>query len=974
MIQKDFEHIHPAYTLVSQEYIDEVKSYAAMLRHNRTGACVAVLSNDDKNKVFDIIFRTPPRDSTGVAHILEHSVLCGSRNFPVKDPFVELVKGSLNTFLNAMTYPDKTMYPVASCNDKDFQNLMHVYLDSVFYPNIYSRREIFEQEGWHYAMESADDDLTYNGVVYNEMKGAFSSPEQVLSRRITSTLFPDTTYGQESGGDPDVIPELTYESFLEFHRRYYHPSNSYIYLYGDFDVREKLDFIDSAYLSHFDRLEVDSEIALQKPFDAMREAVCDYSLGSGEDVKDNTYLAYNVVLKDSLDPMMSVAFQVLDYALMSCPGAPLKKALISSGIAKDAYCEYEKSIRQPYMSIIAKNSNASDKETFMDIIRTTLRQIVREGLNENSLKAALNTMEFKFREADYGFAPSGLMYGILMMDSWLYDQTQPFTHLKRFQTFDALREKIGTGYFENLIETYLLDNPHASLLVLSPKQGLAKENEVRLARALADKKAAMTADEIEKIVADTKHLREYQETPSSQEELKTIPMLTLEDIDKAPVPVVNEERPVGGFPGLVHAYETRGIGYMKLMFDISKMPKRLMSYAGLLAAVLGNIDTKNYEYQDLNNEISMYTGGIYTTASVYGAQDPDGYSLRFEVGGRAMTARLGQMATLMEEMMFESRLDDVKRLKEIVDEQVSRLQMAFNSAGHAVAVNRATSYFSEAGAVKEQLSGMDYYHFIRGLAEDFDARSAQLTAALKETAAFIFRKDNVMIDLTGREDVLSAAEEALLGLKDRLYGQIPGKEAFTFEPQAKNEGFITSGMVQYAVCAGNFVKAGYRYHGGLNVLKVIMEYEYLWTALRVKGGAYGCMSGFSRNGNAYFASYRDPNLKETLDVYRQCAEYLKNFEVSDRDMLKYIIGAVSAADAPQKPFLAAARSLGAYFAGLTNEDLQKTRDEMLSTNQETIRSFAGLVESFVSQNYMCVVGSESQIDKNRSLFGAVENL
>ena len=484
----------------------------------------------------------------------------------------------------------------------------------------------------------------------------------------------------------------------------------------------------------------------------------------------------------------------------------------------------------------------------------------------------------------------------------------------------------------------------------------------------------MTADEIEKIVADTKHLREYQETPSSQEELKTIPMLTLEDIDKAPVPVVNEERPVGGFPGLVHAYETRGIGYMKLMFDISKMPKRLMSYAGLLAAVLGNIDTKNYEYQDLNNEISMYTGGIYTTASVYGAQDPDGYSLRFEVGGRAMTARLGQMATLMEEMMFESRLDDVKRLKEIVDEQVSRLQMAFNSAGHAVAVNRATSYFSEAGAVKEQLSGMDYYHFIRGLAEDFDARSAQLTAALKETAAFIFRKDNVMIDLTGREDVLSAAEEALLGLKDRLYGQIPGKEAFTFEPQAKNEGFITSGMVQYAVCAGNFVKAGYRYHGGLNVLKVIMEYEYLWTALRVKGGAYGCMSGFSRNGNAYLHPTAIRILKKHWMYTVSVPNILKILKSATGICLNILSGRSALPMHRKKPFLAAARSLGAYFAGLTNEDLQKTRDEMLSTNQETIRSFAGLVESFVSQNYMCVVGSESQIDKNRSLFGAVENL
>ena len=974
MIKKKFENIHPAYTLVSQEYIDEVKSQAAMLRHNKTGACIAVLSNDDKNKVFDIIFRTPPKDSTGVAHILEHSVLCGSKHFPVKDPFVELVKGSLNTFLNAMTYPDKTMYPVASCNDKDFQNLMHVYLDSVFYPNIYSHKEIFEQEGWHYALEDANGELTYNGVVYNEMKGAFSSPEQVLSRKISSTLFPDTTYGQESGGDPDNIPELTYEAFLDFHRRYYHPSNSYIYLYGDFDVNEKLDFIDKEYLSQFDYLDVDSEIMLQRPFDGIKEECYSYSLGSGEDEADNTYLAYNVVLKDSLDPVMYVAFQVLDYALMSCPGAPLKKALITSGIAKDAYCEYERSLRQPYMSIIVKNSNERDKERFVEIIRTTLEGIVKEGINENSLKAALNTMEFKFREGDYGWVPGGLMYGILMMDSWLYDKEQPFTHLKCFKTFDYLRTQIGTGYFEKLITDYLLDNTHGSLLILKPQKGLATQHESRLKDMLAAKKASMTNEEIEAIIADTKHLKEYQETPSSQEELMSIPMLSLEDIDKTPVPLVNEELTMGNLKGLYHNYETKGIGYLKLLFNISGIPAALLPYAGLLSSVLGNIDTNNYDYQDLNNEISMYTGGIYTAASAYGAPEIDGYTPCFEISGRAMLGELGKMSGLMQEIMFESKLEDTKRLKEIIDENASRLQMALNSAGHAVAINRATSYFSEAGAFKEMLSGVEYYRFVKELAKNFDSRAQEISDALKAAARFIFRRDNLMVDFTGRPEDLSFAEAALQGLLDRLVAEAPHKEVFAFEPGHKNEGFITPGMVQYDVCAGNYIKAGYAYHGGLNVLKVIMEYDYLWTALRVKGGAYGCMSGFSRNGNAYFASYRDPNLKETLNIYSQCADYLRNFEVSDRDMLKYIIGAISSADTPQKPFMAAARSLGAYMAGLTNADVQKTRDEILATNVDTIRSFAGLVESFVSQDYICVVGSESQIEKNKGLFNTVENL
>lgn len=971
---KNFDHIPPAYTLVSQEYIDEVKSHAAILRHNKTGASVAVLSNDDKNKVFDIIFRTPPKDSTGVPHILEHSVLCGSKHYPVKDPFVELVKGSLNTFLNAMTYPDKTMYPVASCNDKDFQNLMHVYLDSVFYPNIYSHKEIFQQEGWHYALESTDGELTYNGVVYNEMKGAFSSPEQVLSRKISSTLYPDTPYGQESGGDPECIPCLTYEEFLDFHRKYYHPSNSYIYLYGDFNVYEKLDFIDKEYLSKFEFQKVDSEIPLQKPFGELKEEVCTYSLGGGEDEKDNTYLAYNVVLEECLDPVMYVAFQVLDYALMSCPGAPLKKALIASGIAKDAYCEYERSIRQPYMSIIVKNSNEEDKDKFIEIIHTTLEKIVREGINENSIRAALNTMEFKFREADYGWVPGGLMYGILMLDSWLYDKDQPFTHLKCFKTFDVLRERISSGYFEKLIEKYLLNSKHASVLILKPEKGLSTRNEEQLKKVLAEKKKSLSNEEIRQIIDETKHLREYQETPSTQEELKSIPMLSLDDIDKSVIPVKNEKVNIGGFNGLFHEYETKGINYVKLLFDMDGIPKRLIPYAGLLSCVLGNIDTKNYDYQDLNNEISMYTGGIYTAASVYGANRQGAFNPRFEVSGRAMVDLTDKMTELMQEIMFHSNLDDVKRLKEIIDETASRLQMAQNSSGHAVAVGRATSYFSQAGAFKEMLSGIDYYNFIKDLAKNFDANAEKIVQCLKETLYFIFRADNIMVDYTGSRENMEDVCKAAKNFSSFLSSQIPEKEIFDFELQRKNEGFITSGMVQYDVCAGNFVNAGFKYHGGLNVLKVIMEYEYLWIALRVKGGAYGCMSGFSRNGNAYFASYRDPNLKETLDTYSECAQYLRNFNASDRDMLKYIIGAVSAADAPQKPYAAGARSLGAYYAGLTNDDLQKTRDEMLGTNVETIRGFADLVESFVAQNYVCVVGSESQIQKNRGLFNTVENL
>ncbi len=970
---KDYTDIHQSYTLMEQTYIDEAKSYGALLKHNKTGAMVVVLSNEDKNKVFDIAFRTPPKDSTGVAHILEHSVLCGSKAFPVKDPFVELVKGSLNTFLNAMTYPDKTMYPVASCNDKDFQNLMHVYLDSVFYPNIYKYKEIFLQEGWHYALDDADSELTINGVVYNEMKGAFSAPDQVLSRKIISTLFPDVTYGQESGGDPEAIPTLTYEGFLDFHKTYYHPSNAFIYLYGDMDVYEKLEFIHKAYLNDFDYLEVDSEIPLQAAFKQMIEVEDTYSIGSTEDENDNTFFAYNVVLKDTMDPELYLAISVLDYALMSCPGAPLKMALIDAGIGKDVYSEYERCVRQPYFSIVAKNCNVSDKERFMSVIRSALNNIIENGLDTDAIKASLNRMEFKFREGDYGWAPAGLMYGIQMMDSWLYNKEKPFVHLCCYKTFEILRERIGTGYYEELIRTYFLENNHASLLTLKPEQGKAAKEEQALAQYLAEYKASLTVEEIQSIIDEAKQLEEYQETPSTQEELMSIPMLTLEDIEKESTPFSNEEISPAGFKGVLHDYETHGIGYVKLLFDMTGMPNSLIPYASLLTNILGNVNTKTKSYQTLNNEMDMHTGGVYTNLLMIGAPN-DGYIPFFEVTGKAMYSEIETMISLIKEMLFDSVLQDSKRIKEVIDEQISRIQMMMSSSGHSVAVSRATSYFSESAKYREMTHGLDYYRFLQDLAKNYNDTIGEIIKGLEEASKFIFRKDNIFIDYTSKKENLEVLENALNGFDIELNTDQVIKEDYNFHPDSINEGLITAGMVCYDVLAGDYKKAGYEYHGGLNVLKVIMGYEYLWTNIRVKGGAYGCMCGFNRNGQAYFASYRDPNLKETLDVYKKCSEYLKTFDVSDRDMLKYIIGAISDIDAPKSPSVLGVRSLGAYFSGITVDDLQKSRDELISTDVNTIRGFAGLIDAFVSQNHLCVVGSENQIEKNKDLFNHIEVL
>ena len=457
--------IPDTYTLEQSAVIPEIDSFALALRHKKSGARVLFLSNEDNNKVFSIGFRTPPRDATGVPHIIEHTVLCGSREFPAKDPFVELVKGSLNTYLNATTYPDKTLYPVASCNDKDFQNLMHVYMDAVFYPNIYEHEEIFKQEGWHYEMDSEDGDLTLNGVVYNEMKGAFSSPDDVLEREIMNSLYPHTTYGCESGGDPEVIPELTYEEFLDFHRKFYHPSNSYIYLYGNMDMAEKLTFIDEHYLSAYDALKVDSEVTEEPAFDKPGRIVRDCPIGEGEDEEENTYLSQNFCVGDSLDPKLYIAFQILDYALCSAPGAPLKQALVDRGIGKDVYSIYENGIRQPYFSVVAKDTSVEKEQEFLQVTEEVLEKLAAEGFDEKALLAGINYYEFKYREADFGSYPKGLMYGLQVLDSWLYDDRLPFIHIEANDTFAELRKEVKAGYFEGLVQKYLLDNRSKNMLV-----------------------------------------------------------------------------------------------------------------------------------------------------------------------------------------------------------------------------------------------------------------------------------------------------------------------------------------------------------------------------------------------------------------------------------------------------------------------------------------------------------------------------
>ena len=962
------------YEVIEKRQIADIKSEGYLMRHKKTGAKVVLLENDDENKVFYIGFRTPPKDSTGVAHILEHSVLCGSREFPIKDPFVELVKGSLNTFLNAMTYPDKTVYPVASCHDKDFQNLMHVYLDAVFYPNIYDNESIFRQEGWHYETDE-EGQLTINGVVYNEMKGAFSSPDDVLEREITTALYPHTTYGCESGGDPDVIPTLTYEQFLDFHRRYYHPSNSYIYLYGNMDMAEKLKFIDEHYLSAFEPLTVDSSVGEEKSFAASVRKVREYPINEGEDEEENTFLSLNLSVGNSLDKELYVAFQILDYALCSAPGAPLKQALVEAGVGKDVYSIYENGIKQPYFSVIAKDTSLEKEQQFMDIIRQVLSELAEKGFDEKALLAGINYYEFKYREADFGSYPKGLMYGLQILDSWLYDDTKPFIHIEANDTFAFLKKQVKTGYFEKLVKEYLLDNLHRAVVILKPKAGLGEQQERELKAKLARKKSSMSEGEIKQVEETFEALRAFQEKEDSPEDLNKIPLLTRGDMKKEANGFVNEERKVADTPMLYHDLDTNGIGYLRMIFKCQEIPEAYFPYIGILKGCLGLLNTENYTYGDLFNEMNLVTGGMAAVNNTYSkVEDPDQYTLTLEVKTKVLYENLGKAIDLMGEILMTSDFEDTKRLLEILAEGKSRMQAQMISAGHSIAAGRAMSYGSVSGAVSEIISGIPLYRLTADLVQDFETKKEMLTEKLQTLSKMIFRPENLMVDFVGEEQAVCKLEEPVTAFKKRLYTCQVEREAYIPEVRKKNEGFMTSGQVQYVCRAGNFRRKGLSYQGALRVLKVIEGYEYLWMNVRVKGGAYGCMCTFGRTGECYFVSYRDPNLGKTLEIYEKAADAIAAFEADERTMTQYIIGAISNLDMPMNPAAKGLQSLSAYMTGVTTQMLQKERDEVLAATPETIRSLADYINAFMSEDYLCVVGNAQKVKAEEEKFMKIENL
>ncbi len=974
-MKKNLEN-NGAYELLQQRELADIHSEGYYLLHKKSGARVVIVSNDDPNKVFYIGFRTPPKDNTGVPHIIEHTVLCGSEKFPVKDPFIELVKGSMNTFLNAMTYPDKTVYPVASCNDRDFQNLMDVYMDAVLHPNIYHEPNIFRQEGWHTELSSPEEDLTLNGVVYNEMKGAYSVADSVLAREIQRSLYPDTPYANDSGGDPDEIPTLTYEEYLAFHRTFYHPSNAYIYLYGDMDPGEKLDWLDRAYLSAYDRICPCSEIPLQESFDEPVRSEIEYPISSAESEEDNTYLSYNWAVGTNLDPIQYVAFDILGYALLTSQGAPLKQALVDAGIGDDIYGGYDGGILQPMFSVVAKNANPDQQDEFVRIILDVLAEQAEKGIRRATLLSAINGAEFRFREADFGRIPKGLLFGLQMLDSWLYDDTKPFLHMDELAVYDTLRSELDNGYFEELIRKYLLGNRHASILTLLPKKGLNARKEEELQERLNAYRDSLGKEELERIIRETGELEAYQEEPSLPEDLARIPLLSREDMKKAPDPHSNIEECAGGIPFLWHDYETNGIIYLDYLFDVQHIPEEDIPYLSILKTLMGRMDTKDYSYVDLTDEINLYTGGISADVSLFEQiEGEEEYRAKFEINMRMLEKNLDKAMDLAKSMMCGTLFDDEKRLYEILAQTKSQTEVLLRENGNSVASTRVMSYTSRKSRYSELLNGIAQFRVLSQIADHFEEEKEDLKQRLGRLVRSILNPDSLLVSITCRKQGYEMVKQRAEQIKEGLFPSEGDRtDQIVSLPTCVNEGFMDASQIQFVAMGGNYRKKGLAYRGALRVFRCIMNYEYLWMNLRVRGGAYGCGCQINRMGDICFSSYRDPNLGKTMEVYRGVTDYLKEFDASERDMTRYVIGTFSEMDAPLTPSAQGRRSLSAKLCGITQEMLQQDRDEVLACDVEAIRGLAVLLEAVMEDAHCCAIGNEEKIRQESDLFEHTEVL
>ncbi len=963
--------VYNGFRLIENRFVEEVNANCLYFIHEKSGARLMKIAADDANKLFSVSFKTTPNDDYGTPHIMEHAVLNGSINFPVKSPFDQLLKGSLNTFLNAMTGSDFTTYPVASMNDKDYFNLMHVYMDAVFNPLIHSDPNILKQEGWHYELDSLNGEIIYKGVVYNEMKGAFSSPERELDYQIFKILFPDNTYGVSSGGYPSAIPQLTYDYFKEFHNTYYHPSNSIVLLYGDADLNQELEFLDQNYFSTYERSDKTIEIPLQAPFEAKKSAVKPYSVPLDSETKDQTFLSYNFVAGLNTDKELVMALDILSDALVNHESAPLRLAIQEAEIGKDIYAWVDQT-QQNVFQVTVQNANPEDQQKFDEIIYKTLKEVTENGLDRETVDGIINRMEFRLRE---GNTPQkGLMYLFALKNSLLFGEN-PYAGLEFEKPLAAVKEGIKSGLLESIVQSHLIDNPHALLMVLTPQPGLENEQSEKTRQQLADYKSSLSQEELEQLIAETNALKEAQQKEDSPEAIATLPMLALSDISEEVQWYETLEKNVADVPVLHYSDFTNDIVYANLFFDTHALPEELIPYGKLMAELIGKMNTENYTFGELDNALNIHTGGFYTYLNSFLESNSDDQLItKFVVTAKATVDKSDKLFEICSEILNHSKFEDLERLKEVLTRHQSQVESGVKNYGIHYAMTRLTSYYTNRGMYNELTDGLTYYDFITDLTTNFDAKSEEIVKNLQQTAALLFNKQNLIAGITCSDTNYLTYEPELDKFIATLANEDLHTNTWAFDFEAKNEGLMSASMVQYVVKGYNFKKLGYEWDGKMQVLNQILSRDYLQNKIRVMGGAYGGWAEISPSGDALFASYRDPNLSETLENYDAAPDFLKAFNVDSTEMTRFIIGTISNIDQPTTASQRGFMATNNYFTKRTKAELEAERHAVLTTSVEDIRDYEVMMADVLAQGVICVYGNDQKIKDNKDLFMEIKSV
>ena len=951
------------FVLLEERFIREYNTRARLWEHRQSGAQLLSLENDDENKVFGIAFRTPPPDSSGVPHILEHSVLCGSQKYPVKEPFVELMKGSLNTFLNAMTYPDKTLYPVASTNLKDFYNLIDVYLDAVFHPLI-SPFTLY-QEGWHYELEDPQGEMTFKGVVFNEMKGAYSSPDSVLAEESQHAVFPDTIYRYDSGGEPESILSLTYEKFRSFYETYYHPSNALIYFYGDDDPEQRLKYINET-LQEYTRREIHVEIPLQPRFSSSQKKEVFYD--SGDDPNAKAQITLNWLLVESGNIEEILALHILDHALIGTPASPLRKALIDSGLGEDLTgVGFQTGYRQTMYSVGLKGVAEQNIENVERLILETLAEIAENGFDPETLRASLNTVEFSLRENNTGSYPRGLVMMLNAVENWVYGHN-PIDALAFEAPLNAIKQHFQAGehFFENLIRQHFLENPHRVSLVLRPDPQLGQQRAAAEQQRLQQARAQMTPQQIEEIVQITRKLKRQQETPDSPEALATIPMLTRTDLEAKIKTIPSEEIHLAESKILHHDLFTNGILYLDLGFDLHTLPQEWLPYLPLFSRALLETGTRDRTFVQLLQQIGQRTGGIYPTTlfsmSRHNRQPAAWLFLR----GKAMTDQAADLLAILKDVLTSARLHDRERIRQMALENKASMESGIVHAGHRVVNTRLKARFTEADWAAEQTSGVSQLFFLRDLLEKIDTDWESVHQTLESIRSVLIQRSvavcNITLDSANWQKVRPLVEDFLSNLPQGqtsrhpwATGKLPDLEGLSMPLQVN---FVGKG--------GNLYELGYAFHGSALVIVPYLRGSYLWEKVRVQGGAYGGFAVFDQqSGNFNFLSYRDPNLDPTLQAFDQTADYLRKLELSESELTKAIIGAIGEVDAYQLPDAKGYTALVRHLLGITDEERQRIRDQILNTSQQDFRQFGDVLKELTQQGIIVALAAPQVFETSK---------